>query len=67
MHISSTVAYLVACTFNSLDTCWSWANNQVLNGLTVPKRDVLSLSQLFRMVVPPLMSTNVSFLFPCVR
>ena len=43
------------------------ADNQVLNGLTVLERDVLSLSQPFRKVVPPLMSTNVSFLFPCVR
>ena len=39
----------------------------VLNGLTVLERDVLSLSQLFGKVVPPLMSTNVSFLYPYVR
>ena len=52
---------------NYLDTCWSWADNQVLNSLTVLERDVLSLSQPLRKVMPPLMSTNVSFLFPCVR
>ena len=52
---------------NCLDTSWSWPDNLVLNGLTVLERDVLSFSQPFHKVVPPLMSTNVSFLFPCVR
>ena len=52
---------------NGLDTSWSWPDNRVLNGLTELERDVLSLSQPFRKVVPPLMSTNVSFLLPCVR
>ena len=41
---------------NYLDTCWSWADNRVLNGLTVLEKDVLSLSQPLCKVVPPLMS-----------
>ena len=43
---------------NYLDTCWSWADNRVLNGLTVLEKDV---SQPLRKVVPPLMSC---FYFP---
>ena len=46
---------------NCLDTSWSWPDNRVLNGLTELERDVLSLSQPFRKVVPPLMSR---FYFP---
>ena len=50
---------------NCLDMSWSWLDNRVLNSLTLPERKVLS--QPFCKVMPPLMSTNVSFLFPCVR
>ena len=46
---------------NYLDTCWSWADNRVLNGLTVLEKDVLSLSQPLCKVVPPLVSC---FYFP---